>query len=99
MSEHKLGFWSKLLNKQAIFETPITYTPVAGKTTIPQVPEQPTSINLLRAVYDEAGTIVKRIDRDLVHIEIKKAELIKQRDAYIELFAVATKHVTQAGGK
>ncbi len=95
----KLGFWSKLLNRNEIFDKAATYTPVAGKESGPTVREEPASINLVRAVYDEADKVVKSINRELAALEVRKTQLILSRDAHIELLDVAKKHVNLQRGE
>lgn len=95
MSNGKLGFWSKMLNHDEIFEKPITYTKVGGKSAIPESSDSPAPINLIRAVYDEAGKVVARIDRELIAMERKREQLLQNRAAHIELFEVAKKYVSQ----
>jgi hypothetical protein len=94
-----MGFWSRLLNREEIFDKPAQYTPVAGKSSGPYVREEPATINLVRAVFDEASNIIKKIDRDLVAMDVRKEQLIRDRTAHIELLEVATKYVEQSGKK
>ena len=98
-SKHIPGFWSKTLNKHEIFDKPATYTPVMGKTSVPPPSEPPMTINLVRAVFDEAGNIVTRIDRELAHLESRKEQLLLEREAHADLLEVATRHMKKMGGK
>lgn len=94
MPAKKLGFWSTLMNKNEIFDKPAEYTNVLGLSTIPTVRSEPATINLIRAVYDESDLNIKNIDRELSSMDVRKIQLQQDRDAYIEMLAVATKHIS-----
>lgn len=74
-----------------IFDVPVEYDLVKhelsaagrGQTDI-------GTINLIRAVYDEAENVVDRIDAELADLETKKHRLFVEREAHLALYKVAS---------
>jgi hypothetical protein len=90
----KLGFWSKWMNREEIFAQPAKYTPVMGLPNGPNPREEPATINLHRAVLDEAPKVIGKIDRDIKEMDSRKIELTRQREIYVDMLAAAQKHAT-----
>lgn len=73
-----------------------TLSPVASTTAelpIPFIGELGGQINLIRAVNDEAQSVIDSIDAELENLESRRSQLILQRQAHVEMLEVAQRYV------